>query len=255
MAEGEEGCAALAEHRLGRQGLHFKFDCSFAAAVNCVHVEFDGLAGRVDFAAAPREAGRHCSPLKAELARIGGRSPAPPRTHRRKLACVVATTWSRPTGRFRAPRAGIRTACPTPGRRWAAIEIARRGRGRAGHRRPRSRLCRWQPCRPQPSRWRTRSAPAGSPGRGVAGSARRGWCSAPRRSARRVERGRLQRSSLPMAWRCPSGPSGGRRVVRRRRRWRTGLRCRRPRSGRASCRRRCARDRSTTRHQSLPPVE
>ena len=59
-----------------------------------------------------------------------------------------------------------------------------------------------------------------------------------RRSARRGGRGRRRRSSWPPAWRCRTGPSGGRRAPRRPPASCTRRRGRDPRSGRGGRRRR-----------------
>ena len=70
MEDGDaESWEVLAEHRLGRQGLHVKLDRGFEDGVYCCYVEFEGLAERVGFSARGRVAGEYCELLKAELAR------------------------------------------------------------------------------------------------------------------------------------------------------------------------------------------
>ena len=68
-AEDGESDAVLVEQRLGRQGLEVKLDRGFEDGVYCVYVEFNGLAGRVGFTAAHRQAEEFCTLLNAQLAR------------------------------------------------------------------------------------------------------------------------------------------------------------------------------------------
>lgn len=71
--DGEEDfCEALAEHRLGRTGVRIKLDKGFEEGIYCIYVEYPGLADRVGFAAARREAQRYGALLKARLGRMPG---------------------------------------------------------------------------------------------------------------------------------------------------------------------------------------
>ena len=67
--EDEESDSVLVEQRLGRQGLEVKLDRGFEDGVYSVYVQFDGLAGRVGFTAAHRQAEEFCALLHAQLAR------------------------------------------------------------------------------------------------------------------------------------------------------------------------------------------
>jgi hypothetical protein len=67
-----ESYEALAEHRLGRSGMLVKLDKGFEAGVYCIYVEFEGLADRIGFAAARRQAMRYAARIKAQLARAAG---------------------------------------------------------------------------------------------------------------------------------------------------------------------------------------
>ena len=68
----EEYCEALAQHRLGRTGVWIKLDKGFEEGVYCVYVEYDGLASRVGFEAARREAMQYGALLKEQLGRTAG---------------------------------------------------------------------------------------------------------------------------------------------------------------------------------------
>ena len=68
-AEDGESYEVLVEQRLGRQGLEVKLDRGFEDGVYCVYVQFDGLAERVGFTAAHRQAGEFCALLNTQLAR------------------------------------------------------------------------------------------------------------------------------------------------------------------------------------------
>jgi hypothetical protein len=71
LGEGEE-YAPLVEYRLGRTGLVAKLDKGFEKGVYCLYVEYAGLADRIGFKAARRQALNYCSRLQMQLANTEG---------------------------------------------------------------------------------------------------------------------------------------------------------------------------------------
>jgi hypothetical protein len=65
----EESYESLTEHRLGRSGLLVKLDRGFEPGVYGVCIEYNGLADRVGFTAARRQALDYASRLHEQLAR------------------------------------------------------------------------------------------------------------------------------------------------------------------------------------------
>ena len=64
---GEESQEVLAEQRLSQGGLVVKLDRGFEQGTYAIYTEFDGLAERVGFGAAHRQAVAYCKLLKAQL--------------------------------------------------------------------------------------------------------------------------------------------------------------------------------------------
>jgi hypothetical protein len=63
----EESYQSLAEHRLGRSGLLVKLDRGFEEGVYGVCIEYEGLADRVGFSAARRQALDYAGRLRGQL--------------------------------------------------------------------------------------------------------------------------------------------------------------------------------------------
>ena len=56
-----ESYEPLVEQRLGQSGLHVKLDKGFEQGNYCLFVEFDGLATRIGFRSAHRQALEYCA--------------------------------------------------------------------------------------------------------------------------------------------------------------------------------------------------
>ena len=68
----EEAYESLAEHRLGRSGVLVKLDRGFEQGTYGVCIEYDGLADRVGFTAARRQALEYAARLRGQLGRVAG---------------------------------------------------------------------------------------------------------------------------------------------------------------------------------------
>lgn len=132
-AEDDESYEVLVEQRLGRQGLEVKLDRGFEDGVYCVYVQFEGLAARVGFTAAHRQAEEFCGLLNAQLARqskhsIGDIEDASRTNDRRKkrdleltyLAFPVVTADSR--YHDDAMKEEFRVALLRAGQQWDQVQ-------------------------------------------------------------------------------------------------------------------------------------
>ncbi len=141
----EESYGSLAEHRLGRSGLLVKLDRGFEHGVYGVRIEYDGLAERVGFAAARRQALAFAERLREQLSRRAGhdiqapedadRSGGPRRKH--DLECTfVSFGVATPDGRWHD--AGMterfRVALLRAGQEWDQVQARDDERRRDGRR-------------------------------------------------------------------------------------------------------------------------